>query len=90
MWSTTSRALTTKRMFMFINAQELNAVSLKHLEVLTAATASTTKGLLAISTEATDYSKKCAENAQTLGERLLRARFDEIIQLQSDFAENSP
>ncbi len=74
---------------MFINAQELNAVSLKHLEALTAATASTTRGLLVISTEATVYSKKCIENTQTLGEKLLHARFDEIIQLQSDFAKTA-
>ena len=75
---------------MFINSQEIKTLGLNQLEVITAAATSTAKGLLALTTEATGYSKKSVENGFTLGEKLLGAqKLDEIIQLQSDFGKTA-
>ncbi len=73
---------------MLINSQEIKTLGLSQFDAITAAATSTAKGLLAITTEATGYSKKSVENGFALGEKLLGARkLDEIVQLQSDFAK---
>ena len=73
---------------MLINSQEIKTLGLSQVDAITAAATSTAKGLLAITTEATGYSKKSVENGFALGEKLLGARkLDEIVQLQSDFAK---
>jgi hypothetical protein len=46
---------------MFINSEEIKTLGLSQVDMVTAAT-STAKGLLAITTEATGYSKKSVEN----------------------------
>jgi hypothetical protein len=73
---------------MFINSEEIKTLGLSQVDAFTAAANSTVKGLLAITTEATGYSKKSVENGFALWERLLHAREpDEIVQLQSDFGK---
>jgi hypothetical protein len=75
---------------MFIDSQEIKTLGLSQVEVITAAATSTAKGLLAITTEATGYSKKSVENGFTLWERLMSARKpDEIVQLQADFGKTA-
>ena len=75
---------------MLINSEEIKTLGLSQVDVFTAAATSTAKGLLAITTEATGYSKKSVENGFALWERLLRARkADEIVQLQSDFGKTT-
>ncbi len=73
---------------MFINSDEIKTLGLSQVDVFTAAATSTAKGLLAITTEATGYSKKSVENGFALWEKLLHTRKpDEIVQLQSDFGK---
>ena len=73
---------------MFINSEEIVTLGLSQVDVFTAAATSTAKGLLAITTEATGYSKKSVENGFALWEKLLHTRKpDEIVQLQSDFGK---
>ena len=56
-------------------------------EAVTAATASSTKGLQAVATEMTDYSKKSFEKSRAHFEKLVGVKnVNEAIQLQSDFA----
>jgi hypothetical protein len=75
---------------MFINSDEIKTLGLSQVDAFTAAATSTAKSLLAITTEATGYSKKSVENGFALWERLLRAREpDEIVQLQSDFGKTA-
>jgi len=75
---------------MLINSEEIKTLGLSQVDVLTAAATSTAKGLLAITTEATGYSKKSVENGFALWESLLHARKpDEIVQLQSDFGKTA-
>ena len=75
---------------MFINSEEIMTLGLSQVDVFTAAATSTAKGLLAVTTEATGYSKKSVENGFALWESLLRARKpDEIIQVQSDFGKTA-
>ena len=73
---------------MFINSQEIKTLGLSQVDVIAAAANSTAKGLLAITTEATGYSKKNVENGFALWEKLLHVRKpDDIMQLQSDFSK---
>jgi hypothetical protein len=75
---------------MLINSEEIKTLGLSQVDVFTAAATSTAKGLLAITTEATGYSKKSVENGLALWERLLHAREPgEIVQLQSDFGKTA-
>ena len=56
-------------------------------EAVTAATASSTKGLQAVATEMTDYSKNSFEKSRAHFEKLVGVKnVNEAIQLQSDFA----
>ena len=72
---------------MFIS-QEVKTLGLSQVEAITAAATSSAKGLLAITAEATDYSKKSVENGFALLEKFSQARKpDEIVQLQSDFGK---
>jgi hypothetical protein len=75
---------------MLIDSEKIKTFGLNQIEVATAAATSTAKGLLAITTEATGYSKKSVENGFALWNGLLQARKpDEIVQLQSDFAKTA-
>jgi hypothetical protein len=59
-------------------------------EAVTAATASSTKGLQAIATEMTDYSKKSFEKSRTHFEKLIGVKnVNEAVQLQSDFVKSA-
>ncbi|HEY8070343.1 MAG TPA: phasin family protein [Methylocystis sp.] len=59
-------------------------------EAFTAATDSSTKGLQAIAAETTDYSKKSFEKSRAHFEKLIGVKkFEEAIQLQSDFAKSA-
>jgi hypothetical protein len=59
-------------------------------EAAIAATASSTKGLQAITTEMTDYSKKSFEKSRAHFEKLIGVKnINEAIQLQSDFAKSA-
>ena len=75
---------------MLINSEKIKTFGLNQIEVATTAATSTAKGLLAITTEATCYSKKSVENGFALWNGLLQARKpDEIVQLHSDFAKTA-
>jgi hypothetical protein len=59
-------------------------------EAVTAATASSTKGLQAIATEITDYSKTSFEKSRAHFEKLVGVKnVNEAIQLQSDFVKSA-
>ena len=59
-------------------------------EAVTVATASSTKGLQAIATEMSDYSKKSFEKSRAHFEKLVGVKnVNEAIQLQSDFAKSA-
>ncbi len=59
-------------------------------EAVIAATASSTKGMQAITTEMTDYSKKSFEKSRAHFEKLIGVKnINEAIQLQSDFAKSA-
>ncbi len=59
-------------------------------EAVTAATASSTKGLQAVATEMTDYSKKSFEKSRAHFEKLVGVKnVNEAIQLQSEFAKSA-
>lgn len=75
---------------MFIDHQQLKTLGLGQFEAVTAATNSTVKSLLAVTTEAADYTKRSIESSLALREKLMHARkFDEIVQHQSDFAKTT-
>ena len=59
-------------------------------EAVIEATASSTKGLQAIKTEMTDYSKKSFEKSRAHFEKLIGVKnINEAIQLQSDLAKSA-
>ena len=59
-------------------------------EGINTANASTVKALQAIATENMDYSKKSFDKGHALVEKLFGVRkFDEVIQLQSDFLKSA-
>lgn len=59
-------------------------------EAFTVAATSSTKGLQAIATETTEYSKKSFEKSRVHFEKLVGVKkIDEAIQLQSDFAKSA-
>jgi hypothetical protein len=75
---------------MSINFPDIKAFGTAPFEAFTTATASSTKGLQAIATETTDYSKKSFEKGRVLFEKLTGVKkIDEAIQLQSDFAKSA-
>lgn len=75
---------------MFMSPQQIGNAGLTQFEAVTAAATSATQGFWAITTEATGYSQKSVANIFSFGEKLSRARkFDEIIQLNSDFARTA-
>ena len=62
----------------------------EQFEATQAALTEVTKGLQAIATEATDYSKKSLETSSAYVEKLLGVKkLDEAITLQSDFAKSA-
>ena len=62
----------------------------EQLEASQAAFQEVAKGLQAIATEATDYSKKSFETSSAFVEKLIGVKkLDEAITLQSDFAKSS-
>jgi len=59
-------------------------------EAVTAATALSTKGLQAIATEVTDYSKKSFDKSRAHFEKLVGVKdVNEAIQLHSDFVKSA-
>jgi phasin family protein len=65
-------------------------ISKEQIDATTAAFTEVTKGLQAIATEATDYSKKSLETGSAYVEKLLGVKkFDEAITLQSEFAKQA-
>ena len=75
---------------MSVNFPNIEAFGKAPFEALTAATASSTKGLQAIAAETTDYSKKSFEKSRVHVEKLIGVKkIDEAIQLQSDFARSA-
>jgi hypothetical protein len=75
---------------MFTDFQQIPALGTNPFEAVTTATASTTKGLQAIATEITDYSKNSFEKSRAHFEKLVGVKnVNEAIQLQSDFAKSA-
>jgi hypothetical protein len=75
---------------MTINFNEIQALYSNQFEAVKAANASAAKGLQAIATETTDYSKKSFEKSRVFVEKLFGVKkFEEAIQLQSDFAKSA-
>ena len=75
---------------MSVNFPDIKAFGTAPFEAFTAATASSTKGLQAIAAETTDYSKKSFEKSRGFFEKLIGVKkFEEAIQLQSDFAKSA-
>ena len=75
---------------MSIDFPEMKAFGAAPFEAFTATTASSAKGLQAIAAEMTDYSKKSFEKSRAHFEKLIGVKkFDEAIQLQSDFAKSA-
>ena len=71
---------------MSTNFNEMQTLCSNQFEAINAANASTVKALEAIATERMDYSKKSFEKGRMLVEKLFGAKkFDEVIQLQSNF-----
>ena len=59
-------------------------------EAVIGATASSTKGLQAVTTEMTDYSRKSFEKSRAHFEKLIGVKnINEAMQLQSDFAKSA-
>jgi len=70
--------------------EQMPMVGANIFEAVTAATASSTKGLQAIATEMTDYSKNSFEKSRAHFEKLIGVKnISEAIQLQSDFAKSA-
>ena len=74
---------------MLINFNEIQGLGTSQFESVSMATASIAKGLQAIATETTDYSKKSFEKSRVHIEKLIGVKkFEEAIQLQSDFTKS--
>ena len=75
---------------MFRKFDEINQFGIDRFKAVTTATTSTAKGLQAIATETTDYSKNSFEKGRVLVEKLFGVKkIDEAIQLQSEFAKGA-
>ena len=73
---------------MPIDIPQIKAFGQAPFEPFTMATASSSKRLQAIATETTDYSKQAFEKCRLHFEKLMGVKkFDEAIQLHSDFAK---
>ncbi len=73
---------------MFIKFEDFQDFGKKQLDTVTAAAVSTGKGLQAIVTEATDYSKKTFDKNAAHAQKLLQVKKpDEFLELQSNFAK---
>ena len=71
---------------MSTNFNEMQRLCSNQFEAINTANASTAKALQTIATERMDYSKKSFEKARVLVEKLFGVKkFDEVIQLQSNF-----
>jgi hypothetical protein len=79
-----------REFFMAIDFSETKMFGAAPFEAFVTVTASTTKGLQAITAEIMDYSKQYFEKSRVLFERLARVKkIDEAIELQSDFAKSA-
>jgi len=75
---------------MSTNSNEMQTLCSNRFEAINTANASTVKALQAIATENMDYSKKSFEKGHALVEKLFGVKkFDEVIQLQSDFLKSA-
>ena len=75
---------------MFKSMEEFQTFGKDQLEVATEAASKVTKGVQAITTEASDFSKKSFETSSALVEKLLGAKtLETAIQIQTDYAKSS-
>jgi phasin family protein len=75
---------------MSYDFEAIQKFSKEQIEASTAALTEVTKGLQAIATETTDYSKKSIESGSAFVEKLLGVKkLDEAITLQTDFAKQA-
>jgi hypothetical protein len=75
---------------MFANFPQMPGFGANPFEAASAATTSASKGLQAIAAEMTDYSKRSFEKNYALFEKMAGVKkFDEAVQLQSDFAKSA-
>ncbi len=73
---------------MFIKFEDFQEFGKKQLDTVTAAAVSTGKGLQAIVTETTDYSKKTFDKNAAHAQKLFQVKKpDEFLELQSNFAK---
>ena len=69
--------------------EEFQKISKEQLEQVKESAASVTRGLQAIATETTDFSKRSLENTSSFMEKLIGVKsVDTAIQLQSEFAKS--
>jgi hypothetical protein len=79
-----------KDLIMFKNIEDFQKFSKEQLDVATESASTLSKGVQAIVTEASDYSKKSFESSTALIEKLLGAKtIESAIQIQSDYAKTS-
>ena len=79
-----------KRIFYVNRPPGYQSIGTAPFEAITAATASSTKGLQTIAAETTDYSKKSFKKSRAHFEKLIGVKkIDEAIQLPSDFAKSA-
>ena len=75
---------------MFKNIEDFQKFSKEQLEVATESASTLSKGVQAIVTETSEYSKKSFESSSALIEKLLGAKtFESAIQIQTDYAKTS-
>jgi phasin family protein len=75
---------------MFKNIEDFQKFSKDQLDAATETATSLSKGMQAIATEATDYSKKSLESSSAALEKLFGAKtIESAIQIQSEYAKSS-
>jgi phasin family protein len=79
-----------KEITMSANFEEIQKFGKQQMEAVQAATSEFAKGLQAIATEASEYSKKSMENSSAFVAKLSATKqLDEALKLQSEFAKAS-
>ncbi|MGO9389436.1 phasin family protein [Rhodoblastus sp.] len=75
---------------MSANFEQIQKFGKEQIEAVQAATSEFAKGLQAIATEASEYSKKSIENGQAFVAKLSATKqIDEALKLQSEFTKTS-
>ena len=74
---------------MAANLEDVQKLGKDQMEQFSATATAVTRGLQAIASETTDYSKRSIENTSSFFEKLFSAKsIDTAIQLQSEFAKS--